>query len=115
MEIKFTMDLDYKKYSLEKLEDWICDVVDGEATPDEIADVIYTAINNSINYHQKCLDRSREILIKLGGVPNDNFDLNKSYSNKIKYEEVVDFTNYDQAVANGYTMTADGFWIKEEN
>lgn len=85
----FTMDFNYKTYSLEKLEEWICDVIDSdEVTPQEIADVIYISITNSIVYHEKCLNRSKKILEALGG----NVDF-KVKPKSINYDDVVKFEN----------------------
>ena len=51
--------MDYKKYSLENLENWLHDALScGEATPHEIYSVIRKVVQDEYNYHkeqsQKC-------------------------------------------------------------
>lgn len=53
-------DFDYKKYSLENLENWLHDALScGEASPHEIYSVIRKVVQDEYNYHkehsQKCL------------------------------------------------------------
>lgn len=52
--------MDYKKYSLENLENWLHDALScGEASPHEIYSVIRKVVQDEYNYHkeqsQKCL------------------------------------------------------------
>jgi len=53
------MDFDYKKYSLEKLEDWVHDAINGDASPHEIYFTIRTVVKENLDHHkeyyQKCL------------------------------------------------------------
>ena len=45
------MDFDYKKYSLEKLEEWMHDVMSAsEATPQEIYDVIKVLLRKTTTH-----------------------------------------------------------------
>jgi len=72
-------DFDYKKYSLENLENWMHDAMSaGEATPQEIYDVIVGVVKeNYYTYKQKASD-AYELLALLNG--ND----------KNKYEDYLD-------------------------
>jgi len=54
------MDFDYKKYSLEKLEDWMHDVISSDdVSPHEVYSTIRKVVQDQYNYHkeqsQKCL------------------------------------------------------------
>jgi len=54
------MSFDYKKYSLENLENWLHDALScGEASPHEIYSVIRKVVQDEYDYHkeqsQKCL------------------------------------------------------------
>jgi len=74
------MDFDYKKYSLEKLEDWVNDVVSGDASPQEIYDVIKGVVDEQYHYHKHHTGRCYELLSLLNGTVQFNLtDCNKSY------------------------------------
>ena len=51
--------MDYKKYSLEQLENWVHDAINGDASPHEIYSTIRTVVKENLDhhkeYHQKCL------------------------------------------------------------
>ena len=58
---------DYKKYSLEKLEEWIHDTLNGDATPQEIYDVIKGVVDEQYHYHKHHASRCYELLALLNG------------------------------------------------
>jgi hypothetical protein len=58
---------DYKKYSLEKLEEWIHDTLNGDATPQEIYDVIKGVVDEQYHYHKLHASRCYELLALLNG------------------------------------------------
>ena len=60
-------DFDYKKYSLEKLEDWVHDALNGDATPQEIYDTIKNVVVESRCYHKQQGSRAYELLALLNG------------------------------------------------
>ena len=61
-------DFDYKKYSLENLENWIHDAMSSaEATPQEIYDVIVGVVKESYYYHKDQASRTNELLALLNG------------------------------------------------
>ena len=61
-------DFDYKKYSLENLENWLHDAISsGEATPDEVYDVILKVVRESYYYHKHHASQAYELLSKLNG------------------------------------------------
>jgi hypothetical protein len=56
-------DFSYKKYSLENLENWLNDAISsGDATPQEIYDVIIDVVKENRDYHKKQADQSEELL-----------------------------------------------------
>lgn len=53
---------DYKKYSLQKLEEWVQDAINtDECDAQEIYDVVKNAINTNIEYHQSYLDKNKKL------------------------------------------------------
>jgi len=61
-------DFDYKSYSLQKLEDWVCDAISAaEATPQEVYDTIVSAITEYHDHHQKGLEYTTKLLALLKG------------------------------------------------
>lgn len=61
-------DSDYKKYSLEHLENWLHDAISsGDATPREIYDVIISVVKESHDYHKEQADQAGELLALLNG------------------------------------------------
>jgi hypothetical protein len=147
------MDFDYKKYSLQKLEEWVHDAIStSEATPQEIYDVIKNVVDENYHTHKLHASRCYELLALLNGNGKghikswDDFweqqDYRKLQSQQYTEEELnamcdkaasdqekekcreynlreaeyydkrakLDAT-YDEMIAAGYEMTADGFWI----
>ena len=72
-------DFDYKKYSLENLENWMHDAMSaGEATPQEIYDVIVGVVKETYYHHKDQVSRANELL----GLLNSGVDNNK-YQNHL--------------------------------
>lgn len=70
------MDFDYKKYSLEKLEEWVNDaIMCSEASPQEVYDTIKKVVQENFDAYQKTTERCRELLYLLDGVKNLELDL----------------------------------------
>jgi hypothetical protein len=168
------MTSDYKKYSLEKLQDWVHDAMNSDASQHEIYSAIREAVREEYYYHKDCISRASGLLELLSGhrpVKSDdskkwdaweeNYYPEEYKADKVKkwvlpVEEVrdedtdediycVSFPDdlleaanlkegdqvewvdqgdgsylikkvpmtYDEMIAAGWTMTADGFWIKE--
>lgn len=56
-------DFVYKDYSLEQLDNWISDALNNELlTAQEIYDAIIKSVKDSVKYHKKELDRSKQLL-----------------------------------------------------
>ena len=63
-----TADFDYKKYSLEHLENWLHDALDCEdLTPQDIYETITNAVDENIEHHKKYLTKNIEFLSLLKG------------------------------------------------
>ena len=60
--------MDYKKYSLENLENWLHDAMStGEATPQEIYDVIVDVVKDNYYTYKKQASQAYELLALLNG------------------------------------------------
>jgi len=141
-----TSDFDYKKYSLEKLQEWVHDSLStGEASPHEIYSAIREAVNEDHQYYKDHAARAYGLLELLSGhrpvaeytgstvsSVKETKDLKEvdpqEYFNEQAYNEVNNSQNeentsqwtykgkpatYDEIVADGWEMTADGFWWRE--
>lgn len=61
-------DIDYKKYSLENLENWMHDAMStGEASPQEIYDVIKGVVEENYHHHKHHASQAYELLSLLNG------------------------------------------------
>lgn len=70
------MSFDYEKYSLEQLENWAHDAINGNASPQEIYDTITNVVKEQYNYHKHHTSRCYELLTLLGSNDKDNFIIN---------------------------------------
>jgi hypothetical protein len=62
------MDFDYKKYSLQRLEEWTFDAISsGEATPREIYDTIKNVVQEQYDYYKNGAGKTNELLSLLNG------------------------------------------------
>jgi len=62
-----TSNLDYKKYSLEKLQEWVHDAMNSDASPHEIYSAIREAVREDYYYHKDCISRASGLLELLSG------------------------------------------------
>jgi hypothetical protein len=60
-------DFDYKKYSLEKLQEWVHDAMSGDASPHEIYSAIREAVRKDYYYHKDRISRASGLLELLSG------------------------------------------------
>lgn len=140
------MDFDYKKYSLENLENWMHDAMSsGGATPQEIYDVIKSVVEDNYYTYKHQASQAYELLALLNGNGKGHIEAYDAVMREKEYYEpsmppwghsdmeALQYTEeemdamcdaakkqedqrqmtYDEAIAAGWTMTADGFWIKE--
>ena len=56
-----------KQNSLGHLEAWLNDALHSEATSKEVYDSIVMTVKDEIEYHQRCLKRSQDLLVMLKG------------------------------------------------
>ena len=78
---------DYKKYSLEHLENWLHDVISsGDATPQEIYDVIISVVTESHDYHKEQADQAGELLNLLNGRRTLDIDMSEFLQEREYYE-----------------------------
>jgi hypothetical protein len=120
-----TSDFDYKKYSLEKLQDWVHDAMSSDASPHEIYSAIREAVREDYYYHKDYISRASGLLELLSGnrpVADNNSEYNGSTVSSVQTPFGTDSSQwtyngkpatYDEIVADGWEMTADGFWWKE--
>ena len=78
------MTFDYKKYSLEQLDNWMHDAISGDATPDEIYECILKVIRESYYHHKHHVSRAYELLTKLNG--NNGWTIDDVVKEKEYYE-----------------------------
>ena len=130
-------DFNYKKYSLEHLENWMHDAMScAEATPQEIYEVINSVVEDNYYTYKHQASQAYELLALLNGngkghienyepsmPPWGHSDLEAlrytdeemdAMCDAAKKQEKQRQMTYDEAIAAGWTMTADGFWIKED-
>ena len=64
----------YKDYSLDKLKEWLHDVLSCEdATPDEVFDVFKEVVQESYDYHKSSLDKAKRFLDMINGIVTDKW------------------------------------------
>ncbi len=132
-------DFDYKKYSLEKLQEWVHDALStSEASPHEIYSAIREAVREDYHSYKDHASRAYGLLALLNGerpVADEN-EVKKWDAWEEQYypeehkgstvssvqtplgKESSQWTykgqpaTYQEIVADGWEMTADGFWFR---
>lgn len=81
------MSFDYKKYSLENLENWVHDAMSADnATAEEIYDCIYKVVFENFSHHRHYMLEAYKLMEKMNG--------NNPYSHRVnKTEEDVKYTD----------------------
>jgi hypothetical protein len=83
------MTFDYKKYSLENLENWIHDAMSsGEASPQEIYDAIKGVVDENYHLYKKKTSEAYELLALLNG--NGEGHISDAISRGNKIHQAVD-------------------------
>jgi len=84
-------DFDYKKYSLENLENWMHDAISaGEATPQEIYDVIVGVVKENYYIYKQKTSEAYELLALLNGNDKNKYeDYLDKFLNSPKEDKVV--------------------------
>ena len=96
----YSNDFQYKEYSLQQLENWVLDVLNNESlTAQEIYDSITKSVRENNKYHQKELDKSKELFSLLnGGI----------------YTEGQRPVNLSENVTDASTHDLDDFWYGKQ-
>ena len=80
-------DFDYKKYSLENLENWMHDAISsGDATPQEIYDVIVGVVKETYDYHEDKASQANQLLDLLNGQKTLSVDISDILREREYYE-----------------------------
>lgn len=145
---------DYKKFSLEKLDEWIHDTLQNDdLTPSEIVNQIVSTAQESYEYHTKYAKRCKDFLNLIRKQERKVSDMWEEYYYPEEYQksksptvytdeelnamcdaaeseqekevckeyntreleyassnQKVAAINYEEAIAAGWELTADGFW-----
>lgn len=102
------MNFDYKKYSFENLEKWVEDAINSSgASPQEIYHKIKSVVEDNYYTYKDRTGHCYELLALLNG----NGVGHVSYEDGVQEEKSS--PTYDDMIAEGWSMTDDGFWIKE--
>jgi len=92
-------DFDYKKYSLENLENWMNDAIScGDATPQEIYDVIVGVVKETYYHHKDQVSRADELL----GLLNSG---GQSYEDVVKEREYYEQSNMTEQELSQYKVS----------
>jgi hypothetical protein len=108
------MDFDYKKYSLQRLEEWTFDAISsGEATPQEIYDTIKNVVQEQYDYYKNGAEKTNELLSLLNG-HKDQIQFNFDTASYINFDTMCGADN-----TSDYCNTSwNSFWgndvIKED-
>ena len=100
------MDFDYKKYSLEKLEEWVHDAMSSDASPHEIYSTIREVVRENYYYHKEQVSRAYGLLELLSGHrPVEDKELLETVLAEREYYEGVDESFDETLKRGGYEWT----------
>ena len=89
---------DYKTDSLGHLEAWITDALNSSASSKEVYDTIVNTIKEEIEYHERYLKRSKDLLLMIKGNLSAISDAEDFWSGNIsdeRFEEVLNREGYE--------------------
>jgi hypothetical protein len=93
------MTSDYKKHSLEKIQEWVHDAMNSDVSPHEIYSAIREAVREDYYYHKDCISRAGELLKLLNDCRFDEGSV--TFGPDIYHDEMI---------AAGYIIS-DGVWV----
>ena len=100
--------MDYKKYSLENLENWLNDAMSsGEATPQEIYDTIRKTVQEEYYYHKDKASKTNELLALLNGHRSVSFINENNSTDSWTKEDVLRQRDYYGPIKNNSTLTTN--------
>ena len=105
--------MNYKKYSLENLENWMHDAMSAsEATPQEIYDVIVDVVKDNYYTYKKCASEAYELLALLNGNGAGHVGVDLDYP---KEKPVVPLTTCDKDDTSEECVKSwNDFWVNDE-
>jgi len=108
------MDSDYKKYSLERLEEWMHDALSAtEATPQEIYDVIKGVVDENYHIYKLHASRCYELLALLNGNGKGHIPAYDEYVEK-KENLLCDKDSSSEECKNSWTSFWEEHYYPEE-
>ena len=128
-----------KDYSLSELESWVWDALENGCTAEQIYDSIKSTVLKSLKFHESCYKGSKELFNLLSQRPYfevvdgsdytynpEDFKLDSPILHDVDVENLKNHATSEyndgwtqahyrkELLQRGWTMTGDGFWIKEE-
>jgi len=95
----------YKEYSLDNLQNWVHDAISsGEATPEEIYDAIYEAVNEEYSYHSNHAQKCHELMERLSGQRYFGFD---DFNDEIQFDLGEELTSIVEEKPNSWTIPVE--------
>ena len=55
----------YTKYSLDNLQEWVCDAVNPDATPEHIVETIVSGLQENVDYHMEQMNKNAHTIALL--------------------------------------------------
>ena len=109
-------DSDYKKYSLEQLSNWMHDAISsGDATPQEIYDVIVGVVRESYDYHKEQSSQAEELLNLLNGISELSFKNESSEKSYYELSDSITFKSCSSDDTSPECMTSwNDFWSDDK-
>lgn len=99
-------DFNYKKYSLENLQNWVHDAISsGEASPEEIYDTIYEAVSEEYSYHKNHAQRCHELMERLSG--QKGFDYFDDFDNGFHFNFGEDLITTEKEKPNSWRVPVE--------
>ena len=106
-------DFNYKDYSLEKLQEWIHDAMNSDASPHEIYSAIRETVREDYQYHKDAASRALGLLELLSGhrpvADNSKYDAWEEYYYPEEYKESVNLDKELEEIRKqgGYDWTPE--------
>ena len=108
---------DYEKFSISKFKEWVHDLLDGDVSVPEIYEALIEVIEEDVTYYSSKMMRACDLLsmVQKKEVTYDNSQYSEETLNAMcdaaENEQKMASMSYKDAIAAGWTMTDDGFWI----
>jgi thymidylate kinase len=101
----------YREQQRERLSDSIFEYIsDEKITADEFISEFYDEVKEAFDYFDKYAQKCKQVIDKLP----KKVVLADGYSHSEHYYDYGRNKTYDEVIAEGYTMSDDGFWMPPE-